>query len=289
MNIATIIDGKSIAARLRQDIAQEVLQLQKKAHIIPGLAVILVGDHPASKLYVRNKIKACKEVGINLFEFYLAEEISEKMLIYKIELLNKDPKVHGILVQLPLPEHINPINVINSINPSKDVDGFTVNNFGKLVTQQDCFVPCTPQGCLILIKTIIKDLQGLNALVVGRSNIVGKPMLHVLLQENCTVTIAHSYSNNLEQLCQQADILIAAVGKGELIRGKWIKPGAVVIDVGINYVDQKKIIGDVEFEQAMLYAQAISPVPGGVGPMTVTCLLKNTLKAANKHYQQYGG
>lgn len=284
MNIAKIIDGKSIASQLRKEIAAEILRFQNSNHITPGLAVILVGDHPASQLYVRNKIKACEEVGVSLFEFYLPAEISERTLINKIELLNKDHKVHGILVQLPLPESINSTNVINAINPSKDVDGFTATNLGKLVTGQDCFVPCTPQGCLVLIKSVIDKLDGLNALVIGRSNIVGKPMLHVLSQENCTVTLAHSYTMNLKQLCAQADILVAAVGSSQLIKGDWIKPGAVVIDVGISYTSEQKIVGDVEFDQAIKYAKAISPVPGGVGPMTVTCLLRNTLKSAYSGY-----
>ena len=282
---AAIIDGKALATKLREEIAQQVNQLKINSGIIPGLAVVLVGNHPASQLYVRNKILACKKAGIDLFEHYLPEETSEKNLIEEIELLNKNPKVHGILVQLPLPQHINATNVINIINPDKDVDGFTPTNLGKLVTAQDCFVPCTPQGCLIMIKTIIEDLQGLNALIIGRSNIVGKPMFHVLLQENCTVTLAHSYSKNLEELCQNADILVAAVGQENLIKGSWIKPGAVVIDVGINYTAEKKITGDVEFDQAIYRAKAISPVPGGVGPMTVTCLLKNTLKSAIKQNQ----
>jgi len=280
MTIAQIIDGKAIATRLRQAIGTEVLQLKNEANITPGLAVVLVGNNPASKLYVRNKITACKTAGINLFEFYPADNISEQALINEIQLLNQNPDVHGILVQLPLPNHISPINIINSIDPNKDVDGFTATNLGKLVTAQDCFTPCTPAGCLILIKTVIENLQGLNALIIGRSNIVGKPMLHVLLQENCTVTIAHSYSANLAKLCQEADILVAATGHEHLIKGDWIKPGAVVIDVGINYTLENKITGDVEFESALHRAKAISPVPGGVGPMTVTCLLKNTLKAA---------
>lgn len=282
MNISTTINGKLIAEQLRLEIADKVRTLQHNSHITPGLAVILVGNHPASTLYVKHKITACKEVGINLFEYNLPETTSEKMLINKIELLNRDHKVHGILVQLPLPKSINPINVINSINPSKDVDGFTATNLGKLITEQDCFIPCTPQGCLLLIKTVIKDLEGLNALVVGRSNIVGKPMLHVLLRENCTVTIAHSYSKNLAKLCKEADILVAAVGKEKIIQGDWIKPGAIVIDVGISYNDQNKLTGDVDFQQAILKARAVSPVPGGVGPMTVACLLNNTLKSATK-------
>jgi methylenetetrahydrofolate dehydrogenase (NADP+)/methenyltetrahydrofolate cyclohydrolase len=275
-----IIDGKAIAAKLRQEIKAEVEQLQKEHNITPGLAVILVGNNPASCLYVRNKIKACKVAGINLFEFYPDDNISEAALLKQIDLLNKDPNVHGILVQLPLPDHINSTNIINAIDPIKDVDGFTATNLGKLVTAQDCFIPCTPQGCLILIKSVVEDIEGMNALIVGRSNIVGKPMLHVLLQQNCTVTIAHSYTKNLKDLCQKADILVAATGQEHLIKGDWIKPGAIIIDVGINYTKDGKITGDVEFESAAKIAKAISPVPGGVGPMTVTCLLKNTLKSA---------
>lgn len=280
MSISKVIDGKLIAAQLREEIARDVACFKSKKNIIPGLAVILVGEHPASKLYVRNKIKACNQAGINLFEFYLPSDISEEFLMTTIEELNQNIEVHGILVQLPLPEHINSTNIINSIDPKKDVDGFTPTNLGKLVTQQECFVPCTPQGCLILIKTVIKDLEGLNSLVIGRSNIVGKPMLHVLLQENCTVTLAHSYTKNLEELCKKADILVVAVGSGYMIPGAWIKPDSVVIDVGISYDSNGVITGDVEFEQAALRAKAISPVPYGVGPMTITCLLRNTLKAA---------
>ena len=199
-----------------------------------------------------------------------------------IHVLNNDPKIHGILVQLPLPGHINSTAIINAINPKKDVDGFTPINLGKLITNQDCFVPCTPQGCLILIKSVIEKISGLNSLVIGRSYIVGKPMSLLLLQENCTVTIAHSYSKDLRDLCLRADILIVAVGQRELIKGDWIKENAVVIDVGINHLEDNKITGDVEFSQAINRAKAITPVPGGVGPMTVTCLLKNTLKAAIK-------
>jgi methylenetetrahydrofolate dehydrogenase (NADP+) / methenyltetrahydrofolate cyclohydrolase len=202
------------------------------------------------------------------------------VLIKTIKELNQNNEVHGILVQLPLPDHINATIIINSIDPKKDVDGFTPTNLGKLITQQECFVPCTPQGCLILIKTVVKDLKGLNALVIGRSDIVGKPMFHVLLQENCTVTLAHSYTKNLEELCKSADILVVAVGRGYMIPGAWIKPDSVVIDVGISYDSNGIITGDVEFKQAAVRAKAISPVPYGVGPMTITCLLKNTLKAA---------
>lgn len=277
---AKIIDGKAIASKLRQEISQEVANLQSHYNIRPGLAVILVGDDPASKLYVRNKIIACKAVGITSFEIYPDSNISEKDLITKIKSLNEDDNIHGILVQLPLPKHINPINIINSIDPRKDIDGFTAINTGKLVSAQDCFVPCTPQGCLILIKTVIENLQGLHALIIGRSNIVGKPMMHVLLQENCTVTIAHSYTKNIEKLCKIADILIVAAGKSHLIKKDWIKKEAIVIDVGINYTEDNKIIGDVDFNEVIKVAGAISPVPGGVGPMTVACLLKNTVKAA---------
>lgn len=284
-----VIDGKEIAKNLRKEIAKETAALKSKSNINPGLAVILVGEHPASKLYVRNKKKACEEVGINLYEYFLPDSISERTLINKIELLNKDHKIHGILVQLPLPEEINSTNVINTINPEKDVDGFTATNLGKLITQQDCFIPCTPQGCLILIKSVLTELTGLNALVIGRSNIVGKPMFHVLSQENCTVTLAHSYTKNLKELCGKADILVAAIGQSEAIKGSWLKPNSVIIDVGISYTDDKKIIGDIEFHEAIKHVRAISPVPGGVGPMTVTCLLKNTLKAAQNrsHYPKY--
>lgn len=275
-----LIDGKLIASQLRKEIAEDVARFKLEKNITPGLAVILVGDHPASKLYVKNKISACKQAGIALFEFYLPFDISQEQLIKTIEELNQNNKVHGILVQLPLPEQIDATDIINSIDPKKDVDGFTPTNLGRLVTQQECFVPCTPQGCLILIKTVIKELEGLNALVIGRSNIVGKPMFHVLLQENCTVTLAHSYTENLEELCKKADILVVAVGSGHIIPGSWIKPGSVVIDVGISYGSDGRITGDVEFEQAAIRAKAISPVPYGVGPMTITCLLKNTLKAA---------
>ncbi len=280
MSSSKLIDGKLIASQLRKEIAEDVARFYLEKNITPGLAVILVGEHPASKLYVRNKIIACRQVGIALFEFYLPSDISEELLIKTIEELNRNNEVHGILVQLPLPEHINATNIINSIDPEKDVDGFTPTNLGKLVTQQECFVPCTPQGCLILIKSVVGDLDGLSALVIGRSNIVGKPMFHVLLQENCTVTLAHSYTRNLEELCKKADILVVAVGNGYIIPGAWIKTNSVVIDVGISYDSNGKITGDVEFEQAAIRAKAISPVPYGVGPMTITCLLKNTLKAA---------
>ena len=267
----SIIDGKKIAQAIRQEIKAEALNA-------PGLAVILAGDNPASMLYVRNKVKACTEVGIKSFQYSLPNDINEEQLLKLIDQLNLDDKIHGILVQLPLPDTIDANKIINRIDPAKDVDGLTATNIGKLVTGQDCFVPCTPQGCLLLIKSVISDISGLNALIIGRSNLVGKPMLHVLLQENATVTIAHSKTKNLKDLCLRADILVAAVGSPEIIKGEWIKPGAVVIDVGINY-DNDKIKGDVEFDEAFKRASFITPVPGGVGPMTVACLLKNTVKA----------
>lgn len=271
-----IIDGKKISQFLRQEIANQV----RSSGLKPALAVILVGDNPASKLYVKNKILACKSVGINLLELYPPEDITQTELLAMIDGLNNDNKIHGILVQLPLPKHIDSTVIVNAIDPEKDVDGFTSVNLGKLITNQDCFIPCTPQGCLILIKSVVKEISGLNALVIGRSYIVGKPMSLVLLQENCTVTMAHSYSRDLPHLCSQADILIAAVGQRELIKGDWIKKDAIIIDVGINYIDNNKITGDVEFLSSIKRAKAITPVPGGVGPMTVTCLLKNTLKSA---------
>ncbi len=272
---AIIIDGKAIANNIREQLKETII----KEKLSPGLAVILVGNNPASKLYIKNKIAACKKIGINSFEYYLDENIKEKDLIKVIDQLNKDYRVDGILVQLPLPKQINTVNIINTIDPLKDVDGFTSTNFGKLITGQDCFIPCTPQGCLVLIKSVVEEIAGKNALVIGRSNIVGKPMSYLLLQNNCTVTMAHSYTNNLPELCSQADIVVAAIGKEKSIKGEWLKKGSIVIDVGINYDQNKKIIGDVDFNSALPYVKAISPVPGGAGPMTVTCLLKNTVKA----------
>lgn len=292
-NKAKIIDGKALANAIQDEIAKEIISLREKTRITPGLAVIIVGDNKASSLYVKNKIIACKKVGMHSFEYSLPKDISEKTLINKIDSLNKDHKVHGILVQLPLPKHINSFNVINAINQSKDVDGFTAINIGKSTIGEDCFVPCTPQGVLILIKQVLTDLSSTKSLVIGRSNIVGKPMLQILLQENSTVTIAHSYTKNLAKLCKEADIIVAAIGKEKFIQGSWIKTGAIVIDVGINYEQSGKIIGDVDFAEAINYAGYITTVPGGVGPMTVACLLKNTLKAATKqipnfamHHQQ---
>lgn len=275
-----IIDGKKIAQEIREAVKADIARLGAN---VPGLAVIIVGNDKASHLYVRNKVKACQDVGIKSFKYDLPADTNEEQLLQLIDQLNLDDKINGILVQLPLPKFINATRIINRIDQSKDVDGLTIVNVGKLATGQDCFVPCTPQGCLLLIKTVIEDLSGLNALIVGRSNLVGKPMLHVLLQENATVTIAHSKTNNLKELCLKADILVAAIGSAELIKGEWIKPGAIVIDVGISYKDGE-IKGDVEFEEAVKRASYITPVPGGAGPMTVACLLKNTVKAAFKKF-----
>lgn len=281
-----IIDGAAVAARLREDIAAEVKDFVVKTGVVPGLAVVLVGDDPASQVYVRNKGKACEAVGVRSIERKLAATISQAELLKVVEELNADKQVHGILVQLPLPDGLNEDEVIASINPAKDVDGFHPINVGRLASGLSALVPCTPQGCMILIKEVLTDMRGMKAVVVGRSNIVGKPMAQLLLAEHCTVTIAHSRTKDLAAECLAADILIAAVGKPEIIKGDWVKPGAIVIDVGINRVavegGKGKLIGDVEFAAASERAGAITPVPGGVGPMTIACLLKNTLQAARE-------
>lgn len=276
---AHIIDGKKIAQELKNSIRLDVLALEK-LHITPGLAVIQIGNNPASTIYVNNKVKAAKELGIHSFVYNLEESCSLKHLTMKIEHLNNDPKVNGILVQLPLPAHIDTNMIINAIAPEKDVDGLTCNNIGKLVTKQEGLVACTPQGCLHLIKTILPELDGLNAVVIGRSNIVGRPMTELLINENCTVTIVHSHSKNIPHLTSQADILVVAVGKAHLIKKEWVKEGAVVIDVGINRVEgPRKLLGDVDFNDVLPQVKAITPVPGGVGPMTIAYLLQNTIKA----------
>ncbi len=280
---AKIIDGKDAAARLRAKIAGEVKQLH---HTKPGLAVILVGADPASEVYVRNKEKAVLEVGMASFPHHLPASTSEDELLKLIDILNADARVHGILVQLPLPAHINSQKVLEHISPHKDVDGFHPVNAGKLAVGQNALVPCTPLGCIIMLRENLPNLAGLNAVVVGRSNIVGKPIAQLLLQADCTVTITHSKTKDLAEVCRKADILIAAIGKPEFIKGDWIKPGATVIDVGINRitVDGKtKLVGDVAFSEAAQVAGAITPVPGGVGPMTIACLLANTLRAATGH------
>jgi methylenetetrahydrofolate dehydrogenase (NADP+) / methenyltetrahydrofolate cyclohydrolase len=283
--MSNIIDGRKIAKLMCDELALKLAVLKRVHHTVPGLAVIIVGEDLASKIYVDNKIAKCKELGINFFKYEIPEKIKESILLRKIEMLNHDPKVHGILVQLPVPGRIDMGKVINAISPEKDVDGFHPDNLGKLISGQEGFVPCTPQGCMVLIKSVIKNLDGLKALVIGRSRIVGKPLSCMLINENCTTTIAHSYTKNLKEECLKADIVISAVGQANLIKGSWIKEGAVVIDVGINRLPggQRTLTGDVEFEGAKKRAQAITPVPGGVGPMTIACLMNNTLLAACMH------
>jgi methylenetetrahydrofolate dehydrogenase (NADP+) / methenyltetrahydrofolate cyclohydrolase len=273
---AKIIDGKSIAAAMRGELAVWVKAMKKA----PGLAVILVGDDPASEVYVRNKIKACEEIGIKSYEHKMPASATQKEVRHVIKNLNANPDVHGILLQLPLPDQLEPAELIQSISPAKDVDGLTLLNVGALVAGTGGLVPCTPQGSLELIKSVEEDLTGKHAVVIGRSLLFGKPMASLLLAENCTVTQAHSKTKNLAEICRQADILVAAVGRPHMVKGDWVKPGAIVIDVGINRQDNGKLIGDVDYEAAVKVAGAITPVPGGVGPMTIACLLKNTIKAA---------
>lgn len=279
---ATIIDGKAFAARVRAQVAEHVARLKEEQGITPGLAVVLVGEDPASQVYVRNKGKQTVEVGMNSYEHRLPAETSEAELLALIARLNADPAVHGILVQLPLPKHLDSDLVINAIDPAKDVDGFHISNVGLLGTGQKAMVPCTPLGCLMMLRDHLGSLSGLDAVVVGRSNIVGKPMAQLLLGDSCTVTIAHSRTQDLGAVCRRADILVAAVGRPEMIPGAWVKPGATVIDVGINRIERDgktKLVGDVDFASAAQVAGAITPVPGGVGPMTIACLLANTLTA----------
>jgi len=281
-----IIDGKEFAARLRKKIHQDVEAFKAVNGHTPGLAVVLVGDDPASHVYVRNKAQQTIEVGMESFEHRLPLDTSQQKLLDLIDNLNKDKKVNGILVQLPLPKQINPQAVLDRIDPAKDVDGFHVVNAGKLATGGKALIPCTPYGCLMLLKDRLGDLSGKRALILGRSNIVGKPMAQLLLNENCTVTIAHSRTRDLPEECRRADIIVAAIGKPEFVKGDWIKEGATVIDVGINRVTfengKSRIVGDVDFKSAYERTSAITPVPGGVGPMTIAVLLKNTLEAAEQ-------
>jgi methylenetetrahydrofolate dehydrogenase (NADP+)/methenyltetrahydrofolate cyclohydrolase len=281
---ARIIDGKSIAEALRGRVAAEAARLREETGIVPGLAAVLVGDDPASHVYVRNKVKQTAEAGLNSFEHRLPAETSHAELLALVEQLNRDPKVNGILVQLPLPKQIDADAIISAIDPAKDVDGFHPISVGRLAIGQPALVSCTPKGCIILAKTIHPDLTGLEAVVVGRSNIVGKPVAQLLLRENATVTIAHSRTADLAAVCRRADLLVVAVGRPEMVRGDWVKPGATVIDVGINRVPgaegKSRLVGDVAFAEAAAVAGAITPVPGGVGPMTIACLLANTLTAA---------
>lgn len=288
---ATIIDGKAIAATIREKVAVQVGRLKADHNITPGLAVVLVGEDPASQVYVRSKGRLTVEVGMNSFEHKLDADTSETDLLALIGRLNNDKAVHGILVQLPLPGHLNEGLVINSVAPAKDVDGFHISNVGLLATGQKSMVPCTPLGCLMMLRAQHGSLSGLNAVVIGRSNIVGKPMAQLLLTDSCTVTIAHSRTRDLAEVVRRADIVVAAVGRPEMVPGAWIKPGATVIDVGINRLDapergtnqdgtdKTRLVGDVDFASASQVAGAITPVPGGVGPMTIACLLANTLTA----------
>ncbi|MBR9839775.1 MAG: bifunctional methylenetetrahydrofolate dehydrogenase/methenyltetrahydrofolate cyclohydrolase FolD [Rhodobacteraceae bacterium] len=283
---ARIIDGKAFAEQVREKVAAHVARLKADHGITPGLAVVLVGEDPASQVYVRNKGRQTLEAGMQSFEHKLPAETSEADLLALVERLNADPAVHGILVQLPLPDHMNADAVINAISPAKDVDGFHISNVGLLGTGQKSMVPCTPLGCLMMLRDQLGSLSGLDAVVIGRSNIVGKPMAQLLLGESCTVTIAHSRTKNLAEVVRRADIVVAAVGRPQMVPGDWIKPGATVIDVGINRIDapekgagKTRLVGDCDYDSCAEVAGAITPVPGGVGPMTIACLLANTVTA----------
>jgi methylenetetrahydrofolate dehydrogenase (NADP+)/methenyltetrahydrofolate cyclohydrolase len=284
MTIGKIIDGKAFAEGLRAEVAAGVAEFMASQGRVPGLAVVLVGEDPASSVYVRNKGRMTQAVGMESLEFHRPATISQAELLELVEELNGDPIVDGILVQLPLPDHIDDKAVIAAINPAKDVDGFHVINAGRLAVGESAFVPCTPLGCLMLLKDELGDLSGMEAVVVGRSNIVGKPMAQLLLGENCTVTMAHSRTHDLASVVHRADIVVAAVGRPEMIKGEWIKPGATVIDVGINRIPAEdgktRLVGDVATAEAISHCRAITPVPGGVGPMTIAVLLRNTLVAA---------
>jgi methylenetetrahydrofolate dehydrogenase (NADP+)/methenyltetrahydrofolate cyclohydrolase len=289
---AKLIDGKAAALALRERIASEVARFREAKGRAPGLAVVLVGEHPPSAAYVRSKVKATREAGMESFEHRLPASVSQGELLALIDELNADPAVDGILVQLPLPDQVDERVVITRISPDKDVDGFHPENAGRLATGLHGFVPCTPLGCLILLQQELGDLSGLDAIVVGRSNIVGKPMAQLLLQANCTVTVAHSRTRDLPGTVKRSDIVVAAVGRPELIRGDWLKPGATVIDVGQERVEQpdgtRKLLGDVAFDEAVEVAGAITPVPGGVGPMTIACLIRNTfVSAARREHFAY--
>ncbi|WP_075520850.1 bifunctional 5,10-methylenetetrahydrofolate dehydrogenase/5,10-methenyltetrahydrofolate cyclohydrolase [Candidatus Pelagibacter communis] len=273
----TIIDGKKTAADLRSNLKNEVDNLKKKYNKVPGLTVILIGEYAPSKIYVRNKEKSAVEIGLKSEIIEYPDTIDEKTVLEKISELNKDENVSGILVQLPLPKHINNKKIIDAIDPNKDVDGFHPNNVGNLSSGYESSVPCTPLGCHLLIKKIEPNLNGKKAVILGRSNLNGKPMTQLLLKENCTVTIAHSKTKNLKEECLKADILVVAVGIPKLVKGDWVKKGSIVIDVGINKTDEG-IVGDVDFDEVSKIAKAITPVPGGVGPMTIACLLKNTIE-----------
>ena len=284
--MGVIIDGKAVAKEVQKQIKDDVDGLERRWGLAPGLAVVLVGDDPASHIYVRNKEKACKEVGIKSFEHVLPATITERDLLALVHQLNKDKRIHGILVQLPLPPHIRAEKILEAVSPNKDIDGFHPVNQGLLALGADGFKPCTPMGIMKLLESVHCDPKGRNAVVVGRSNIVGKPVALMLLGKHATVTICHSRTASLRDEVGRADILIVAIGKAGLVRGDWVKPGAVVIDVGVNRSPSGKLCGDVEFDTAKDRASAISPVPGGVGPMTICMLLYNTLKAAKESLQR---
>ena len=281
---ADIIDGKAFAAKVRERVGKQVAVLKAESNLTPGLAVVLVGEDPASSVYVRNKGKATSEAGMKSVEIRLEASAIQQEVLGVVAKLNADPSIHGILVQLPLPKQVDEMAVLDAIDPAKDVDGFHVINTGRQAVGLPAMVPCTPLGCIMMLKDKLGELSGLNAVVVGRSNIVGKPMASLLLAESCTVTIAHSRTKDLPSVCRGADILVAAVGRPEMVRGDWVKPGATVIDVGINRIEKDdgktKLVGDVCFSEAVEIAGAITPVPGGVGPMTIACLLANTVTAA---------
>ncbi len=281
---AKLIDGKVIAADLRARVATEVARIKASHGVIPGLAAVLVGADPASQVYVRSKVKQTEAAGMASFEHLLPATTSQAELLAVVDKLNRDPSVHGILVQLPLPKGLDPQAIVAAIDPAKDVDGLSPVNAGRLANGLPALTPCTPLGCIILSKTVHASLEGMNAVIIGRSNLVGRPLVQLLLNENATVTIAHSRTRDLPAICKQADLLYAAVGKAEMVKGSWIKPGATVIDVGINRIPladgKTRLVGDVAFGDAREVAGAITPVPGGVGPMTVACLLVNTLRAA---------
>jgi len=285
--MAHLIDGKQFAAKLREKMTGQIASIKADHNIVPGLAVVLVGEDPASQVYVRSKGKQAKECGITSIEHKLEDTTSEEFLLNLINDMNKDPAINGILVQLPLPKHIDSAKVLQAIDPAKDVDGFHPINVGMLSTGGEGMIPCTPLGSLMMLQDYHGDLTGMTAVVVGRSNIVGKPMFNLLLQQSCTVTMAHSRTKNIEAVVREADIVVAAVGVPELVKGSWIKPGATVIDVGINRIEtpegKTKLVGDVHFESAEKVAGAITPVPGGVGPMTIACLLYNTMVATCRH------
>jgi methylenetetrahydrofolate dehydrogenase (NADP+)/methenyltetrahydrofolate cyclohydrolase len=285
--MAHLIDGKQFAAKLREKMTGQIATIKADHNIVPGLAVVLVGEDPASQVYVRSKGKQAKECGITSIEHKLEDTTSEEFLLNLISDMNSNPAINGILVQLPLPKHINSAKVLEAIDPAKDVDGFHPINVGMLSTGGEGMIPCTPLGSLMMLQDYHGDLTGMTAVVVGRSNIVGKPMFNLLLQQSCTVTMAHSRTKNIEAVVREADIVVAAVGVPELVKGSWIKPGATVIDVGINRIEtpegKTKLVGDVHFESAEKVAGAITPVPGGVGPMTIACLLYNTMVATCRH------